>query len=934
MSCRPALHLAGILFLIPALLPGTVSPPSGVAAEETVVHYLSGRGKDDAVPWEFFCTAGRRSGKWTALPVPSCWELHGFGTYNYGHDPERGTERGLYRLGFDVPGEWRGRNVDIVFDGVMTDAEVVVNGQPAGPVHQGGFFRFRYDVTGKLRFGGRNLLEVTANKMSSNPSVNFAERCADYWTFGGIFRPVWLEIRPAESIERMAIDARADGAMRIDVFLDGVREADGLEAQVQTLEGRPVGTPARVPVRPGQRVATLRTVVPDVRPWSAESPHLYRVELSLHAGAVLRHRARERLGFRTVELRPGDGIYLNGRKLRLQGVARHTFWPDSGRTTSEGVSRLDAGLIKEMNMNVVRTAHYPPDTHFLDACDELGIYVMDELPGWQAPPYDTAVGARLVREMVVRDVNHPSVLFWTNGNEGGRNPELDDHFARHDPQRRPVVAPYLNANHVAAPHYPSYEELERVLSGDTLFLSTEFLHGLYDGGAGAGLEDFWKQILGSPIAGGGLIWTFCDEGVRRTDLGGVLDTRGNLGADGILGPYREKEGSFFAIREIWSPVHVPMDSVTATFDGRVPVENRYQFTNLDQCAFRWKLVRFHPPGHPGGGHEGVATGKPRPPTIPPGGQGTLDLGLPPHWRQHDALFLTAADPHGRELYTWTWMIRSPAEVLRQVASTAVRTGRAHGRDDGQVLRLTAGQVEVTIAKASGKLVGVRSAGRTISLGNGPVLVGKNVAGWLQTLKHGPEGDAYTVRAEFGGNLRRLAWRLEPTGWLRLDYHFWLPNRDDHPDHDYYGVTFDYPEDRVRGVQWLGRGPYRVWKNRLRGVTFNVWEKAYNRGETGRIWEYPEFKGYYSDFHWGVIHSTEGEFVVATETPGMFLRLFTPSFEGALMATAAFPPGDLSFLHGIAPIGMKFIPAGGLGPQGRRHVAHGDFSGTLYFHFGE
>jgi hypothetical protein len=289
--------------------------------------------------------------------------------------------------------------------------------------------------------------------------------------------------------------------------------------------------------------------------------------------------------------------------------------------------------------------------------------------------------------------------------------------------------------------------------------------------------------------------------------------------------------------------------------------------------------------------------------------------------------------------TWIWTIKKPVEILNDLASRTTARARpeeppATAREDGDRIVLTAHGIEVAISKAKGTLVGVRSGGRTISFGEGPVLVGKNVSGWLEGLDHGPEGNAYVVRARFGGNLKELTWRLESSGWLKLEYRFWLRNRDDHADHDYYGVTFRYPESLVTGIQWLGRGPYRVWKNRMRGPTFDVWTKGWNATETGRSWDYPEFKGYYANLYWALLRTREGNVFVATETEDLFLRLYTPSFADAMDASAAFPPGDISFLHGIAPIGMKFLEAGRLGPQGGRHLAHGDFAGTLYFFFGE
>lgn len=164
-------------------------------SQQTQIQYLSGTGSDNTVDWEFFVTEGRKSGEWTTIPVPSNWEQFGFGTYNYGHakDEERGKEVGLYKYEFKVPSNWKSKKVKIVFEGSMTDTEVKINGVLAGEVHQGAFYRFDYDISELVEFGESNLLEVKVAKHSKNESVNRAERYADYWIFGGIFRPVYLE---------------------------------------------------------------------------------------------------------------------------------------------------------------------------------------------------------------------------------------------------------------------------------------------------------------------------------------------------------------------------------------------------------------------------------------------------------------------------------------------------------------------------------------------------------------------------------------------------------------------------------------------------------------------------------------------------------------------------------------------------------------------
>src|SRR5205085_1398917 len=198
-------------------------------------------------------------------------------------------------------------------------------------------------------------------------------------------------------------------------------------------------------------------------------------------------------------------------------------------------------------------SHYPPAPHFLAAAHSLGLYVPDELTGWQQA-YSTAAGRPLVREMVTRDVNHPSIVLWDNGNEGGFNFELDPDFAQYDPQHRTVIHPWLNWNGINTGHYEAYDCCaggSSFFHGDDLIMPTEFVHALYDGGGGAGLDDWWREMLAHPLAIGGFIWAFADEGIVRADQGGAIDVAGNQAPDGLVGPYRKKEGSFFAVKQIW-----------------------------------------------------------------------------------------------------------------------------------------------------------------------------------------------------------------------------------------------------------------------------------------------------------------------------------------------------------------------------------------------
>lgn len=251
---------------------------STVCGQSTEINYLSGIDKDHTVDWDFMVSSGANSGTWSKIPVPSNWETKGFGTYHYGwqEDFEK-NEIGYYKHTFVSHPNWENKTVKLVFEGAMTDTEVKVNGKSAGPIHQGSFYRFKYDITKLIKPSGENLLEVTVRKISSDTSVNRAERMSDFWVFGGIFRPVYLEIVPNNHIEWTAIDAKADGSFLINVYTEGDQKTQTVEAQIKTLDGKKVGAPFRTPLEKGAEKTSLRTQVESPDLWSPEFPNRYQV---------------------------------------------------------------------------------------------------------------------------------------------------------------------------------------------------------------------------------------------------------------------------------------------------------------------------------------------------------------------------------------------------------------------------------------------------------------------------------------------------------------------------------------------------------------------------------------------------------------------------------------------------------------------------------
>ena len=307
------------------------------------------------------------------------------------------------------------------------------------------------------------------------------------------------------------------------------------------------------------------------------------------------------------------------------------------------------------------------------------------------------------------------------------------------------------------------------------------------------------------------------------------------------------------------------------------------------------------------------------------------------------------------------------------------TGTVTVREDTGSLTMQAGNVEVTIDKKTGLLVSTKNSKGTLSLKNGPVLLvpgsgtrtGNNpgtsssgpgtgaatgsvtatepAAATVNiappTITHSDAGGNHVVKVVYGQDNQRyqFTWTMMPSGIVQLRYQYQPPNvrGGARANHEMLGVTFDYPEENVKGIQLLANGPYHVYKNRMKGTTFNSWNKPYNNTITGETWQYPEFKGYYSNFYAGKLQTKESDFSVYTDTENLFLHLFNPAVAKALNnanSMAVYPKsGGISFMHGITSIGTKSQRREDLGPQSQDNIVFANggndtMVGTLYFDF--
>jgi beta-galactosidase/beta-glucuronidase len=878
-----------------------------IFGQSTDIRYLSGTGAENTVEWQFLCSAGMKSGQWTTIAVPSCWELQGFGAYNYGHDKfeTRLNETGTYKYKFTVPSNWKNRQTSIVFDGVMTDAQVKINGKLAGPIHQGAFYQFKYDISKLLNIGKENQLEVFVKKHSDNVTVSRAEREADFWIFGGIFRPVYLESKPIENIQRVAVDAKCNGDFIADVYLSNFKNASKVVVDIESLAGKTEASFDAQATDPITRVAG-KMVHPQM--WNPEFPNLYTAVFKLiDKNNKVIHQMSKRIGFRTIEVRAEDGVYVNNVRIKMQGVCRHTFRPKYGRASSKAFSIEDVNLIKDMNMNAVRMSHYPPDEHFLDVCDSLGLFVLDELTAWQVPSYDDVVGRKLLGEMIAHDVNHPSIIFWDNGNEGGENNHLNDDFAELDIQKREVLHPWQDFRLTNTLHYIDYNYL--ALDGYSrrkIFFPTEFLHGLYDGGLGAGLDDYWLRMWNNPLAAGGFLWVFADEGVERTDRNRAIDTNGNTAPDGILGPNHEKEGSYYTIKEIWSPLYFEKRYITPAFDGSFHIENRYFYTNFNQCQLKAEWVTLSNPDVPKSeiikGEEDIKL------DLAPGQKGMLHLKLPVKWQDMDVLRIKMTDQYGRHLNTWSWPVKSPEIKVKEFINES-STQKPEVQENEEDLIVKAGNLSFVFKKDDGTIQQINQNEKLIPFSNGPLFVSGEKK--VKQVSNHFEGNDFLIEALYD-NQDLVKWVIKGDGQIDLEVSYEPGNNS-----LFAGITFSYPEANIAGMKWLGNGPYRVYKNRMKGTEFGVWEKDYNNtitGDSGYV--YPEFKGYHSEVYWAkIIGKGVPDFKVFVHSKDIFLRMLTPAEPKAPARTKMeYPKGDISFLHSINAIGTKFTDAKASGPQ--------------------
>lgn len=573
--------------------------------------------------------------------VPGNWTLEGLGDVPHytnirmpwpGLPPDLPDEvpTGVYTRTFDLPSGWAERRTVLHIGGAESVHAAWINGSFAG-YGTDSRLASEYDVTGLLR-PGPNTVAVVVCRWSAQSYLEDQ----DQWWMAGLHREVFLESRGMVHVRQMRVVAqpvdavpvdRCRGAVTATIELASAGALDegwSVALQLEDLEGRRVGDAVRVavawrtdPYVFAGHVASASWEVDGVSPWSAERPSRYRLMAALVApdGTETEHVAVT-TGFRRVEI-AGSELRVNGRRIMVQGVNRHDQHPVRGKAVTVDDMRDDLLAMKRLNVNAVRCSHYPNDPRFLDLCDELGFWVVDEANA-EAHAFNTSLChdprylatwlARASR-MVERDWNHPSVVMWSLGNEAGYGAVHDAAAGlvrALDPTRPLHYEPAvfhtnwvdggLPATDVVCPMYADIDSLRRYDADPAAtrpVVMCEYSHAM--GNSNGSLADYWDAFRAGRLLQGGFLWEWKDHGIEqrqpdgsvRLAYGGMFGDEpndANFVADGIMGSHLEPHPAASELAWVHRPVAVSLQ------DGRLAVANRQAFADLSAFQAHWVLA--------------------------------------------------------------------------------------------------------------------------------------------------------------------------------------------------------------------------------------------------------------------------------------------------------------------------------------------------------
>ena len=574
-------------------------------------------------PAEFWRTNYEEKG-WNKMNLPGVWELNGFGDpvyLNMGYawlgrykstppvPPTENNHVGSYRKSFMIPADWKGEDIIIHFGSVTSNIYLWVNGKFVG-YSEDSKLECEFDITEFVNPGKRNLIAFQVFRWCDGTYLEDQ----DFFRFSGVARDCYLYTRPEKHIEDVNFTPNLDasyrnGSLDVRVSVSDSRRA-AVEMHLFDAAGQEVGTP----VQASGNIVNGRFQVADVHTWSAEDPYLYRLEVQLNDGKKRLQTLHFNVGFRKVEI-VGSDLLVNGKRVLIKGANRHELDPDGGYVVSRERMEQDIRLMKQNNINAVRTCHYPDDPYWYDLCDKYGIYMVAEADieshgmgyGERTLARDTAfLMAHIERNQrhVQRNFNHPAIIIWSLGNEAGYGPNFEAayEFVRAMDPSRPVQyerALYEGQTDIFCPMYASPAYLEHYAADPTKtkpLIQCEYGHAM--GNSEGGFKEYWDIYRRAPKLQGGFIWDFVDQSIHWKNAAGQQfyayggdfnhtdPSDQNFCDNGLLNPEREPHPHMYEVawcyQDIWSRMVGPQ---------RVEVYNEFFFRDLSAYKMEWELLR-------------------------------------------------------------------------------------------------------------------------------------------------------------------------------------------------------------------------------------------------------------------------------------------------------------------------------------------------------
>ncbi len=571
---------------------------------------------------------------WDTIDIPSNWQLHGYGRPIYLNVPYPFKKNppyiqhdynpvGSYRTDFKIPDNWKERKVFIHFDGVESAFYLWINGKKVG-YSQGSRTPAEFNVTPYLH-EGKNILAAEVYRWSDGSYLE----CQDFWRLSGIFRDVYLfstlglHIRDFDvtcDLDNKYRDAMLHVTARVRNYADKAFENPKIEIALLDSENKPEGQSVLMEgttayISPDtESVIKMKASIANPLKWSAEKPNLYTLLLALKNkdGEVI-EVGRTNFGFRKIEIKDGQ-LLINGVPIIIKGVNRHEHDPDTGHYVSLESMVRDIKLMKQFNINTVRTCHYPDDPKWYDLCDKYGLYLIDEAnieahgigyspektlankPEWKAAHMDRIIS------MVERDKNHPSVIIWSMGNEAGDGTIFEaasEWMHRRDPTRpvhyeRAGRRPHTD---IVCPMYSRIESIVRYgrVKQDRPLIMCEYAHAM--GNAVGNLQEYWDAIEKYRYLQGGSIWDWVDQGLRKKSAdgreywayGGDFGDEpndGNFCINGLVFPDRRIPPKLWEVKKIYQPLAIKAENLVL---GEIRIHNKNLFTNLKEFEATWTL---------------------------------------------------------------------------------------------------------------------------------------------------------------------------------------------------------------------------------------------------------------------------------------------------------------------------------------------------------